>query len=46
MKRVLITGATGQIGSEVLSQLHGTGCRVRAMSRNPAAIARGRAAGH
>ena len=35
MKRVLVTGATGQIGSEVLSQLQGTGCRIRAMSRNP-----------
>ena len=35
MKRVLVTGATGQIGSEVVSQLHGTGCRIRAMSRNP-----------
>jgi uncharacterized protein YbjT (DUF2867 family) len=36
MKRVLVTGATGQIGREVLSQLRGTGCQVRAMSRNPA----------
>ena len=35
MKRVLITGATGQIGTEVVSQLRGTGCRIRAMSRNP-----------
>jgi uncharacterized protein YbjT (DUF2867 family) len=35
MKRVLVTGATGQIGSEVVSQLRGTGCRIRAMSRNP-----------
>jgi uncharacterized protein YbjT (DUF2867 family) len=35
MKRVLVTGATGQIGSEVVSQLHGAGCRVRAMTRNP-----------
>jgi uncharacterized protein YbjT (DUF2867 family) len=35
MKRVLVTGATGQIGSEVLSQLRRTGCRIRAMSRNP-----------
>ena len=35
MKRVLVTGATGQIGSEVVSQLRGTGCRIRAMTRNP-----------
>ncbi len=35
MIHVLVTGATGQIGSEVISQLRGTGCRVRAMSRNP-----------
>jgi uncharacterized protein YbjT (DUF2867 family) len=35
MQRVLVTGATGQIGSEVVSQLRGSGCQVRAMSRNP-----------
>ncbi len=35
MKRVLVTGATGHIGYEVVSQLRGTGCRIRAMSRNP-----------
>ena len=35
MKRVLVTGATGQIGSEVVSQLRGSGCRIRAASRNP-----------
>jgi uncharacterized protein YbjT (DUF2867 family) len=35
VKRVLVTGATGQIGSEVVSQLLGTGCRIRAMSRHP-----------
>jgi uncharacterized protein YbjT (DUF2867 family) len=34
MKRVLVTGATGQIGSEVVSQLRVTGCVIRAMSRN------------
>jgi uncharacterized protein YbjT (DUF2867 family) len=38
MKRVLVTGATGQIGSGVVSQLRGTGCRVRAMSRNPSSV--------
>jgi uncharacterized protein YbjT (DUF2867 family) len=37
MKRVLVTGATGQIGSEVVSQLCGGDCRIRAMSRNPRA---------
>src|SRR5262245_29522371 len=36
MKRVLVTGATGLTGSEVVAQLRGTGCRIRAMSRNPA----------
>ena len=35
MKHILVTGATGQIGSEVVSQLRETGCRIRAMSRNP-----------
>jgi len=35
MTRVLVTGATGQIGSEVVSQLRSTGCLVRAMTRNP-----------
>jgi len=35
VKGVLVTGATGHIGSEVVSQLRATGCRVRAMSRKP-----------
>jgi len=35
MKRVLVTGATGQIGGEVVSQLRETGVGIRAMSRNP-----------
>jgi uncharacterized protein YbjT (DUF2867 family) len=37
MKRILVTGATGQIGGEVLAQLRGTGCRVRALSRSATA---------
>jgi uncharacterized protein YbjT (DUF2867 family) len=36
-QHILVTGATGHIGSEVVSQLRGTGCRLRAMSRNPRA---------
>jgi uncharacterized protein YbjT (DUF2867 family) len=35
IKRVLVTGATGQIGREVVAQLRGTGCQVRALTRNP-----------
>jgi len=35
MNHVLVTGATGQIGREVVSQLRATGCPVRAMSRSP-----------
>ena len=35
MLHILVTGATGQIGSEVISQLRETGNRIRAMSRNP-----------
>jgi uncharacterized protein YbjT (DUF2867 family) len=34
MKRILVTGATGQIGGEVVEQLRGAGCRIRAMSRD------------
>ena len=35
MKRILVTGATGQIGSEVLTELRATECRLRALTRNP-----------
>ena len=35
MKKVLVTGATGNIGRQVVSQLPGTGCRIRAFSRSP-----------
>ncbi|HKE84486.1 MAG TPA: NAD(P)H-binding protein [Vicinamibacterales bacterium] len=38
MTRVLVTGATGHIGSAVVSHLRGTGCRVRAMSRKPSSV--------
>jgi uncharacterized protein YbjT (DUF2867 family) len=35
MNRILIIGATGRIGRQVLSQLPATGLRVRALARNP-----------
>jgi uncharacterized protein YbjT (DUF2867 family) len=38
MARILVTGATGQIGHEVVSQLRSTGCRIRAMTRNPRSV--------
>jgi uncharacterized protein YbjT (DUF2867 family) len=37
MPRILVTGATGNVGREVLRQLRGLPHHVRAMSRNPAA---------
>jgi uncharacterized protein YbjT (DUF2867 family) len=37
VKRILITGATGNIGGHVLSQLPATGLHVRALVRNPEA---------
>jgi uncharacterized protein YbjT (DUF2867 family) len=35
MRRTLIIGATGNVGSRVLSQLTATGAQVRALARNP-----------
>jgi uncharacterized protein YbjT (DUF2867 family) len=35
MKRILVTGATGRIGRQVVSQLLATDARVRALARNP-----------
>ncbi|MGO9257063.1 MAG: NAD(P)H-binding protein [Bryobacteraceae bacterium] len=35
MNRILIIGATGRVGRQVLSQLPATGVRVRALARNP-----------
>ena len=35
MNRILIIGATGNVGRQVLSQLPATGVRVRALARNP-----------
>src|SRR5262245_1960545 len=37
MKRVLVTGATGTVGRQVVTQLLPTGVRVRALTRNPEA---------
>jgi uncharacterized protein YbjT (DUF2867 family) len=35
MKRILVTGATGQIGAEVVAQLRTTGNQIRALTRKP-----------
>jgi uncharacterized protein YbjT (DUF2867 family) len=35
METILVTGATGNVGRQVVSQLLGAGARVRAMTRNP-----------
>src|SRR5437763_16346059 len=35
MNRILIIGATGRVGRQVISQLPATGVRVRALARNP-----------
>src|SRR5947208_6405771 len=37
MNRILVIGATGTIGREVVSQLAATGAQVRALTRNPGA---------
>ena len=37
MNRILVTGATGNVGRQVLSQLTAQGAPVRALTRNPAA---------
>jgi uncharacterized protein YbjT (DUF2867 family) len=37
MNRILVTGASGNVGRQVVHQLRATGARFRAMSRNPAA---------
>jgi len=34
MQRILVTGATGNVGRQVVAQLRGT-CRIRALSRSP-----------
>ncbi len=39
MKRILVTGATGTVGREVVSQLLATNAQVRALTRNPEAAA-------
>src|SRR5499425_3283435 len=36
MSHILVIGGTGTVGSQVLSQLGGTGMHVRALARNPA----------
>ncbi|HEV2669133.1 MAG TPA: NAD(P)H-binding protein, partial [Blastocatellia bacterium] len=36
---ILVTGATGNVGRQVVSQLLATGARVRALTRNPASAA-------
>jgi len=35
MNRILIIGATGNVGRQVLSQLQATGAHIRALTRNP-----------
>jgi len=35
---ILVTGATGRVGGQVLAQLAGTGARLRALARDPARV--------
>ncbi|HKW97397.1 MAG TPA: NAD(P)H-binding protein [Bryobacteraceae bacterium] len=35
METILVTGATGNVGREIVAHLNGTGVRVRAMTRQP-----------
>jgi nucleoside-diphosphate-sugar epimerase len=35
LNSILVTGATGNVGRNVVSLLSGTGARVRALTRNP-----------
>ncbi len=37
MSRVLVTGATGRVGREVVARLLAAGEKVRALTRDPAA---------
>jgi uncharacterized protein YbjT (DUF2867 family) len=37
--RILVTGATGHIGRQVVDQLRGTGCQIRALTRHPESAA-------
>jgi uncharacterized protein YbjT (DUF2867 family) len=38
MNRILVIGATGHVGSQVVSQLSVAGAQVRAMTRNPETV--------
>jgi len=38
MKQILVTGATGTVGRQVVSQLLATDVRVRALTRDPASV--------
>jgi uncharacterized protein YbjT (DUF2867 family) len=35
---ILITGATGNVGREIVKQMHGSGHQIRVVSRNPAKV--------
>jgi hypothetical protein len=35
IEQILVTRATGNVGRQVVAPLRGTGCRIRALSRNP-----------